>query len=406
MIMVQRVRRLCLILIVTVSCLLAGLVTASTASAVPVRAAASQSGSLSSSTRCVFGADNPVDCESQDPWVTKDLYSGSGDCSATDQEISINWGDKTPVQNISTYGPSPYEKLPIGSHDYAKGGTYDIQVTGRVISGSCTFTPTSYTFTLFVATCSADAAKSAAQPGAVTAPGAVPAAAKANFFYAGVHQFAQADGARGDFRVADPEVAKGECHSLAELAVESADGKQIVEVGWIVDPEQFGGSTQPHLFVFHWVNGQPACYNDCAGGGFVPTSELAGAELSSGGEADLSIRYAGGRWVIEEDGYIQIGYYPESLWRNAGVTFTKAGLTQWFGEVAAGPNTTSPCSQMGTGELPSAGASADEITDMALIGGPRSVPSPGLYHTDPYQVERVSGNAIRFGGPGGANCPS
>src|SRR5580692_8742698 len=129
MIMVQRVRRLCLILIVTVSCLLAGLVTASTASAAPVRAAASQSGSLSSSTRCVFGADNPVDCESQDPWVTKDLYSGSGDCSATDQEISINWGDKTPVQNISTYGPSPYEKLPIGSHDYAKGGTYDIQVT-------------------------------------------------------------------------------------------------------------------------------------------------------------------------------------------------------------------------------------------------------------------------------------
>ena len=338
--------------------------------------------------------------------MTKVLYSGSGDCSSTDQEISINWGDKTPVQNISTYGPAPYEKLPIGSHDYAKGGTYDIHVTGTVISGSCTFTPTSYTFTLVVATCSADNAKSAAQSGAVADPDAVPAAATGNYFYAGVRQSAEADGARGDFRVADPEVAKGECHSLAELAVESSDGKQVVEVGWTVDPSQFGGSTQPHLFVFHWVNGQPACYNDCDGGGFVPTSELAGAELSPGGEADLSIKYESDRWEIEEDGYILIGYYPESLWQNAGVTFTKAGLAQWFGEVAAGPNTTSPCSQMGTGEFPSAGASADDITDMALIGGPRSAPSPEPYHTDPYQVERVSGNAIRFGGHGGGNCPS
>ena len=397
--MVLNVRRLWLVLVVTVSCLLAVVVTASSAGASPVRALAA-----SVSARCVFGGGNPVDCESQDPQVTKVLYSGSGDCSSTYQSISINWGDKTPVEKIKTYGPAPEEKLPIGSHDYAKGGVYEIQVTGSVISGPCTFTPTSYTFRYIVASCSADDVKSAAGSAAPTRADAVLATENGHFYYAGVRQDGEADGARGQFRVADPEVAKGECHSLAELAVESANGKQIVEVGWTVDPAQFGGSTKPHLFVFHWVNGIPGCYNACDGGGFVATSELAGAELASGGEADLSIRYADDRWEIIEDGYILIGYYPESLWEKAGVTFTKAGLTQWFGEVAAGPKTTSPCSEMGTGEFPSAGTAADEITGMALLGA-RSAPPASLYATGPYKVERAGANAIRFGGHGRADCP-
>ena len=135
------------VLLAAASFLIAGLMTTSAANAAPTLPAASPA-VAAKPTSCVFGGGNPVDCRSSDPEVTKVLYSGSGDCSTTDQKININWGDKTPVQTIETNGPTPNQKLPIGSHDYAKRGTYDIHVTGNVISGPCTFTPTSYTFTL------------------------------------------------------------------------------------------------------------------------------------------------------------------------------------------------------------------------------------------------------------------
>ena len=121
---------------------------ASAAAAPAAGSAAASPAAVSSPARCVFGGGNPVDCRSSDPEVTKVLYSGSGDCSSTYQKIDIDWGDGTPVQKISTYGPTPNQKLPIGSHDYAKRGTYDVSVTGSVVSGPCTFTATSYTFTL------------------------------------------------------------------------------------------------------------------------------------------------------------------------------------------------------------------------------------------------------------------
>jgi lysophospholipase L1-like esterase len=135
------------VLLAAAAFLVAGLMTTSAANAAPALPAASPAVATKPAS-CVFGGGNPVDCRSSDPEVTKVLYSGSGDCSTTYQKININWGDKTPVQTIETNGPTPNQKLPIGSHDYAKRGTYDIRVTGNVISGPCTFTPTSYTFTL------------------------------------------------------------------------------------------------------------------------------------------------------------------------------------------------------------------------------------------------------------------
>jgi len=116
------------------------------AGAAPARAAASPA-AASSSAPCVFGGGNPVDCRSSDPEATK-VISANGDCSTTYFDIDIDWGDRTPVQKISTHGPAADQKLPIGSHDYAKRGTYDINVTGTVVSGPCTFTGSSYTFTL------------------------------------------------------------------------------------------------------------------------------------------------------------------------------------------------------------------------------------------------------------------
>lgn len=60
---------------------------------------------------------------------------------------------------------------------------------------------------------------------------------------------------------------------------------------------------------------------------------------------------------------------------------------------------------MGTGQFPSADAAADEVTDMALIGGPRIDLATQASNTDFYRVEKVDANAIRFGGPGADDCP-
>jgi hypothetical protein len=82
------------------------------------------------------------------------------------------------------------------------------------------------------------------------------------FLYGGAFQFAAADGANMFMTVSRPALAAGDFHSLGEMAAESADGRNIVEVGWTVDRGLFGDS-EPHLFVFHWVNGAPTCYNGC-----------------------------------------------------------------------------------------------------------------------------------------------
>src|SRR5262249_20252454 len=88
-------------------------------------------------------------------------------------------------------------------------------------------------------------------------------------------------------------------HSLQELAVESVDQLQIVEVGWTVDIVQ-NGDAQPHLFVFHWVNGIPTCYNGC---GFVSTSTkvVPGMKLASGGYSTFQINHVGDEWQISLD---------------------------------------------------------------------------------------------------------
>jgi hypothetical protein len=48
--------------------------------------------------------------------------------------------------------------------------------------------------------------------------------------------------------VARPELAKVDSHSLAELAAESADARNIVEVGWTVDRSLFKDVTHPNLY--------------------------------------------------------------------------------------------------------------------------------------------------------------
>jgi lysophospholipase L1-like esterase len=130
-------------LIVVAVGLLAGL-TAVPAAAVP---AAAVPAAAASSNPCAFGGGNPVACSSSDPRVTK-LFGGAGDCSTTEYALEINWGDKSAVEKVTTSGTAANQYKPIASHAYKNRGTYSVQVTGTVTSGPCTYTSTSYSFTL------------------------------------------------------------------------------------------------------------------------------------------------------------------------------------------------------------------------------------------------------------------
>lgn len=54
-------------------------------------------------------------------------------------------------------------------------------------------------------------------------------------------------GAVGSFTQHRPYLAPGDYHSLAELAVQTADFRQTIEVGWTVD-RGLDGDDLPHLF--------------------------------------------------------------------------------------------------------------------------------------------------------------
>jgi len=231
--------------------------------------------------------------------------------------------------------------------------------------------------------------------GADAAPG-TRAAPDPSLLYAVASQRAVANGAWGYYTVAKPALASSDFHSLAELAVQSGDQRQIVEVGWTVD-RGLNGDDDPHLFVFHWVDGVGTCYNAC---GFVPLNEpgySVGMKLPvSATASQFAIRHHGTNWWI---GYNRhwVGSFPDSLW---GGRFKATGLVQWFGEVSAA--TTTPCTQMGSGEFGSS-ATASRIENVGFWAGkPGVTPDIATRDTHPafYTALRTGSASMRFGGPG------
>lgn len=213
------------------------------------------------------------------------------------------------------------------------------------------------------------------------------------YFYAQGAQVTTSLGAYASFEVAKPAVDTGG-HSLAELAVSSADGQNVVEVGWTVD-RAVNGDLEPHLFVFSWVNGQEGCYNEC---GFVPQAGGGGPQgrkLAVGSTLFLSIRHSPGAWWVSADGVGWLGYFPDSLW---GGKFTQAGAHQWFGEVNA--TNSAPCTDMGKGVFASNPSAA--LISGAGLWDTTATPSLTVAATHPalYTVARVTANQIRYGGPG------
>jgi hypothetical protein len=78
--------------------------------------------------------------------VSKVLYS-NGNCSTTKQAVTINWGDGSPEQSVTTTGPraAGAPKL-VANHTYQKPGSYTINTGGTVVSGPCSLGSDTYTF--------------------------------------------------------------------------------------------------------------------------------------------------------------------------------------------------------------------------------------------------------------------
>ncbi len=241
-----------------------------------------------------------------------------------------------------------------------------------------------------------------AQPVGVHAPKGFPdrdvAHHAATFLYAGYFQqsLGANAGAGAKMLQANPALAAADAHTLGEIGVQSADNRQIVEIGWHVDV-LVNHDAQPRLFVFHWVDGQPTCYNGC---GFVETSTThkPGMRVTPGEIADYAIELRGTDWWLAYQG-VDLGYFPGSLWPSG---FTVADHVQWFGEVAA--EGSEPCTEMGTGAKGSDAAAA-KMTDLYLIrpGGMRE-PANAIVgtvtNTALYDIGQLTPTSFAFGGPG------
>lgn len=166
--------------------------------------------------------------------------------------------------------------------------------------------------------------------------------------------------------MANPYLHDG--HTLQEIAAESADSHQIVEVGWTRDKAVCGAtSTTTCAFTFAWKNNAPLCYNGC---GYLDIAAntfdvgMAFPAADMGLNKQFAIRHydaASGflpGWYVYYNGNA-MGVWPDTIWTAApAVTFTNYSFYQVFGEVASVPGASNPnpsCNDMGTGVAGSLG---------------------------------------------------
>ena len=223
--------------------------------------------------------------------------------------------------------------------------------------------------------------------------------AQDTFLYAGYFQTVGANsaGAGAVMLQGDPSLAIADAHTLAEIGLSSADSKQIVEIGWHVDA-LVNGDVQPRLFVFHWVNGTPTCYNGCGWVQVSPTIKP-GMRVTAGETATYAIKLEGGDWRYYYNGEY-FGYFPGSLW--TAPAYTAVGYTQWFGEIAA--ETPGSCSEMGNGVFGEE-AGATTMTDLHVFapGGAKvaAAATVGTVTNETfYRVGQTTPTSFGFGGPG------
>ncbi|GAA1988564.1 neprosin family prolyl endopeptidase [Catenulispora subtropica] len=215
------------------------------------------------------------------------------------------------------------------------------------------------------------------------------------YSYVTGRQYTAATGASVSMYQAAPAGVSSSGHSLQELALQSSNDTttaDTVEVGWTVDPG-VNGDYRPHLFVFHWVNGQGTCYNGC---GFVQTSSTVrpGMALTPGTTARFTLMNYNGNWWAYYNN-VAFGYFPGSLW---GGAFNTAYSISSFGEVASSNDI--GCTQMGDGVYGSSSGSSS-ISGFQLYGT-SAAPYFTVTATDPsyYDYGSVTPTSFHLGGPG------
>jgi hypothetical protein len=192
-------------------------------------------------------------------------------------------------------------------------------------------------------------------------------------------------------------------HTLDEVAV--MDGNSIVntvELGWFVSRDVYGDD-DPHIFVYHWVQGAQTCYDDC---GWQQYSNTYAPQMNLGSAVGKQVYigyvfFEGNWWAWFDDQWM--GFFPGSLWNNS---YNKTGNIQWFGEVSS-LNGIPPQTQMGNGQFPgvSTAASMTTLCDVdakAWVCWYRDQQNLGQTPPNPkyYGIQRTGFGATRYGGPG------
>lgn len=223
------------------------------------------------------------------------------------------------------------------------------------------------------------------------------------------------EGVRSDLDITSPtlDTANGDFHTLNQIWAQSADGSQAVEVG-TVKSQNVNGDLNPHLFVYARKNGvSPTGWNGSftalAGAAYTAGQSLAG-DVGTGIKR-FAAQYFDGVWWANYNN-VWFGYFNPNtagLWNTAPtVSFTKAGLGQTGGEVAA--NSSAPCTDMGNGNKGKvSGAintSAAHSWNWSLLTPPTGVasslsldpPTNSTYYD--HILNTGSVRSFYFGGPG------
>jgi hypothetical protein len=191
-----------------------------------------------------------------------------------------------------------------------------------------------------------------------------------------------------------------EWHTLAEVALSSANGQQTVEVGWTEDPTTFGDS-KPRLFVYSWVNGVGQGYN-AHFTNYASRVNTVGDDLTSFIDTvpQFGWTYSAGNWWASFNGSY-LGYFPGSNWSGVTPTFNNAHLIQFFGEISG---RSSPCTDMGSNPAVLATSTTGSKFSSITYDGLSTGVSVAPFYTNAawYNAALIAGSTRTFyyGGPG------
>lgn len=232
------------------------------------------------------------------------------------------------------------------------------------------------------------------------------------YFYAGSSQTFTAATAPTSVLVSmdvEKPTLGGDYHSLGEIAVQSLDQQQTVEVGWTVSTAN--PTSDPYLFIGSWKNGVFQGYNNAnftvctvAICGAAPAAVPGGSLASYVGAASVptfGITYSGGSyWVKFASTWV--GYFSTTNWSGVSPSFVNIPLFQAFDEVAA-PNTT-PCAMMGSGvQGTSTSPLPQRIGNLTYAGTTTAAAFATPYGTAPYYSAASLSGSVRSFGVGGDN---